>query len=138
MYLPKIMQVTHCKLQIFCILDHNIYLLFYKKTQSIITKILNISFICIGVFIQYIIIIVFICPQVLCVVLFRTSESGELYDWAILNDKLYWPVWARELGAILQLLPVLVVPLVAMVQTCRYLSNGPPDLFDVSISSTLT
>ncbi|KAF4527278.1 hypothetical protein B566_EDAN006999 [Ephemera danica] len=67
---------------------------------------------------------------ILSVVLFRTSESGELYDWSATSERLYWPVWARELGSILQLLPVLVVPLVAMVQTCRYLANGPPDLFD--------
>lgn len=35
------------------------------------------------------------------------------------------------MGSFMQLLPILAVPFVAIVQSCRYLSNGPPDLFEV-------
>jgi len=68
------------------------------------------------------------------VLLFFTSESSRLYDWNIAKQNHYWEVWARELGSCLQLMPILLVPLVAIVQTCRYLSKGPSDLFEVKFS----
>jgi len=39
-------------------------------------------------------------------------------------------MWARQIGSMLQLLPVLCVPLVAVIQSYRYLNNGPPDILD--------
>lgn len=33
----------------------------------------------------------------------------------------------------LQILPIILVPFVCIVQTCRYLSIGPPDILDVSV-----
>ncbi|CAB3366261.1 Hypothetical predicted protein [Cloeon dipterum] len=64
------------------------------------------------------------------VLLFFSSESVKLYDWNIAKQNHYWEVWARELGSCLQLLPILLVPLVAIVQTCRYLSKGPDDILE--------
>ncbi|KAG8233175.1 hypothetical protein J437_LFUL008938 [Ladona fulva] len=43
----------------------------------------------------------------------------------------YWPVWARKIGTFLQLIPLLMVPFTAIIQTVRYLSTGSPDLFEV-------
>lgn len=73
------------------------------------------------------------CLQGITVLLFFSSESSRLYDWNIAKQNHYWEVWARELGSCLQLMPILLVPLVAIVQTCRYLSKGPTDLFEVNI-----
>ena len=44
----------------------------------------------------------------------------------------YWPIWARQVGCMLQILPIILVPLGCIVQTWRYLSSGPPDILDVS------
>ena len=38
----------------------------------------------------------------------------------------------REIGSMLQLMPLLIVPFVGVIQTCRYFLHGPDDLFDVS------
>lgn len=45
----------------------------------------------------------------------------------------YWPLWARQMGSLLQLLPILCIPLVALIQSYRYLNNGPNDILDVSV-----
>lgn len=44
----------------------------------------------------------------------------------------YWPLWSRQIGSLLQLLPIFCIPLVALVQSYRYLNNGPNDILDVS------
>lgn len=44
----------------------------------------------------------------------------------------YWPSWARELGCLLQIVPLITIPFIALIQSCRYLTDGPPDIFDVS------
>jgi solute carrier family 6 (neurotransmitter transporter), invertebrate len=76
--------------------------------------------------------------QGITVLLFFSSESSRLYDWNIAKQNHYWEVWARELGSCLQLMPILLVPLVAIVQTCRYLSKGPSDLFEVGFGEIIT
>ena len=43
----------------------------------------------------------------------------------------YWPVWARQVGVLLQQTALLVVPVAAFVQTWRYMSKGPPDILEV-------
>ena len=75
------------------------------------------------------------CLQVVCITVFKKGGSRELYSWHINLGYDYWPLWAREVGALLQLLPMLTIPVVAVIQTCRYLSAGPPDIFDVSTST---
>merc|ERR1719350_2240224 len=42
----------------------------------------------------------------------------------------YLPSWVREIGSMLQLMPLLIVPFVGVIQTCRYFLHGPDDLFD--------
>ncbi|KAK3926921.1 Sodium- and chloride-dependent glycine transporter 2 [Frankliniella fusca] len=68
--------------------------------------------------------------MVVCITVFKKAGSRDLYSWHVSLGYDYWPLWAREVGAMLQLLPLITVPVVAVVQTCRYLSAGPPDIFD--------
>jgi hypothetical protein len=44
------------------------------------------------------------------------------------------PSWVREIGAMLQLLPLVLVPFVGIIQTCRYFLNGSDELYEVMIS----
>ncbi|XP_034944625.1 uncharacterized protein bdg [Chelonus insularis] len=67
--------------------------------------------------------------MVLSITLFRTSGFRELYNYRRTNRD-YWAIWAKQLGASIQLIPILIIPAVAIIQTCRYLNNGPPDIFD--------
>lgn len=45
----------------------------------------------------------------------------------------YWPSWSRQLGSLIQLIPLLIIPFIGIVQSCRYLSHGPADVFEVSL-----
>ncbi|XP_044591608.1 sodium-dependent transporter bedraggled [Cotesia glomerata] len=73
--------------------------------------------------------------MVLSITLFRSSNFRELYSYRR-NGKDYWAVWSRQLGAAMQLIPILIIPAVAIIQTCRYLNNGPPDIFDTEQTET--
>ena len=75
--------------------------------------------------------LLFIFFQVLSITVFKSSNFRELYAYGR-SYRDYWPVWARQLGAAIQLATILVIPGVAVIQTCRYLNSGPPDFFDVS------
>lgn len=68
--------------------------------------------------------------MVWCVTFFRNGNFRELFVWHHAPSLEYWPMWARQIGSMLQLLPVLCVPLVAVIQSYRYLNNGPPDILD--------
>lgn len=48
-----------------------------------------------------------------------------------------WTEAARHVGALLQLGPLLLVPLAALFQSYRYLFSGPPDILDVSSMANL-
>jgi hypothetical protein len=37
----------------------------------------------------------------------------------------------REIGSMMQLMPLLIVPFVGVIQSCRYFLKGPQDLFTV-------
>ncbi|XP_076220580.1 sodium-dependent transporter bedraggled isoform X2 [Nomia melanderi] len=67
--------------------------------------------------------------MVLSITVFKSAGFRELYSYRR-TTKDYWSVWARQLGAAIQLIPILTIPAVAIIQTCRYLNNGPPDIFD--------
>ncbi|KZC11012.1 Sodium- and chloride-dependent GABA transporter 1 [Dufourea novaeangliae] len=67
--------------------------------------------------------------MVLSITVFKNAGFRELYSYRR-TTKDYWSVWARQLGAAIQLIPILTIPAVAIIQTCRYLNNGPPDIFD--------
>lgn len=71
----------------------------------------------------------------LCVIEYKLSHAHEFYRWTQnLPFAAYWPLWARKIAAFLQIGIFQIVPIVAVVQSYRYLSKGPPDILDVSIS----
>ncbi|XP_050296620.1 sodium-dependent transporter bedraggled isoform X2 [Anthonomus grandis grandis] len=67
---------------------------------------------------------------VLCIGTFKNGNFREMFIWHHPTFTDYWPLWARQLGSILQLLPILCVPFVAVIQSYRYLNNGPSDILD--------
>ncbi|XP_043588286.1 sodium-dependent transporter bedraggled isoform X2 [Bombus pyrosoma] len=67
--------------------------------------------------------------MVLSITVFKNAGFRELYSYRR-TAREYWTVWAKQLGATIQLVPILTIPAVAIIQTCRYLNNGPPDIFD--------
>ncbi|XP_026667413.1 uncharacterized protein LOC108622610 isoform X2 [Ceratina calcarata] len=67
--------------------------------------------------------------MVLSITVFKNAGFRELYSYRRTTRE-YWTVWAKQLGAAIQLIPILTIPAVAVIQTCRYLNNGPPDIFD--------
>ncbi|XP_078049050.1 sodium-dependent transporter bedraggled [Augochlora pura] len=69
--------------------------------------------------------------MVLGITVFKNAGFRELYSYRR-TTKDYWSVWARQLGAAIQLIPILTIPAVAIIQTCRYLNSGPPDIFDTN------
>lgn len=67
---------------------------------------------------------------ILTVVSFRWCRFYEMFDWTTHSGYLYLPAWVREIGAMMQLLPLLLVPFVAVVQSCRYFLNGQGPLHE--------
>ncbi|KAG5330700.1 SC6A9 protein, partial [Acromyrmex charruanus] len=65
----------------------------------------------------------------LSIIVFKSGNFWELYSYRR-TSKDYWVVWARQLGTAIQLIPILIIPVVSAIQACRYLNNGPPDIFD--------
>lgn len=61
---------------------------------------------------------------ILAVVSFRWCRFSEMFDWTTHSGYLYLPSWVREIGAMMQLLPLLLVPFVGVIQSCRYFLNG--------------
>ncbi|XP_018331039.1 uncharacterized protein LOC108740985 [Agrilus planipennis] len=68
--------------------------------------------------------------MVWCIIFFKNGNFRELFIWHHVASLEYWPLWARQLGSMLQLLHVLCVPLVAVIQSYRYLNKGPDDILD--------
>merc|ERR1740128_150105 len=66
----------------------------------------------------------------LSITLFRTGNFCDMFTWRMSQGYIYWPLWARQSGAMLQLMPLLLVPAVALVQSVRFLTSGPSDLFE--------
>lgn len=56
-----------------------------------------------------------------------------MFNWRMSEGYAYWPLWARQAGSMLQLIPILIIPAVGLIQCIRYLSSGPSDLFDVRL-----
>ncbi|GJQ74572.1 hypothetical protein Trydic_g21433 [Trypoxylus dichotomus] len=68
--------------------------------------------------------------MVFCVAFFKNGNFRELFIWHHAPSLEYWPLWARQIGSMIQLLPVLCIPLVAVIQSYRYLNNGPSDILE--------
>lgn len=63
----------------------------------------------------------------LSVVSYKSSFSNQFYYW---RGKSYFTYWARKVAASLQIGFLLLIPVTAIVQIYRYLTNGPPDILD--------
>lgn len=70
--------------------------------------------------------------QVQTVSVFKSGNYRDFFKWGAPMIYDYWPSWSRSLGSVIQLGPLMAIPVIALFQTCRYLSKGPPDIFDVS------
>ncbi|XP_014488477.1 PREDICTED: uncharacterized protein LOC106751810 isoform X2 [Dinoponera quadriceps] len=66
---------------------------------------------------------------VLSITIFKSSGFRELYSSRRLH-KDYWALWAKQLGAAIQLIPIMTILAVGIIQTCRYLNREPADIFD--------
>ncbi|XP_063930579.1 sodium-dependent transporter bedraggled [Zophobas morio] len=66
----------------------------------------------------------------LCISTFKNGNFREIFIWHHAPVAEYWPLWARQIGSMLQLVPILLVPLVAVIQSYRYLNNGPSDILE--------
>ncbi|XP_025421681.1 sodium- and chloride-dependent betaine transporter isoform X2 [Sipha flava] len=62
---------------------------------------------------------------------FKNGGYRLLYNWkSSSSQSSSWSTSSREFGCMLQIIPLLIVPFAGIVQSCRYLATGPPDLFD--------
>lgn len=68
----------------------------------------------------------------LSILSYRMSSSYGFYHWNHAFGPSYWPMWARKAASLIQTGILLIVPLTAFIQIYRYLSQGPPDILDVS------
>ncbi|XP_042224187.1 uncharacterized protein LOC121868015 [Homarus americanus] len=71
-----------------------------------------------------------IVPVGLLVLSISSFKSGQYRDVFAWGSDSYWPVWACQLASALQLFPILLVPLVGLIQTCRFLAATDDDLFE--------
>ncbi|XP_056631200.1 sodium-dependent transporter bedraggled isoform X2 [Diorhabda sublineata] len=68
--------------------------------------------------------------MVLCIATFKNGSFRDMFIWHHGPVAGYWPLWARQVGSMIQLVPILCIPLVAVIQSYRYLNNGPSDILD--------
>ena len=62
---------------------------------------------------------------------FKTGNFRDIFTWDKDEGYRFWPIWARQSGTMIQLITLLLVPATGVVQSIRYLSTGPADLFEV-------
>ncbi|GAB6032273.1 hypothetical protein CHUAL_010913 [Chamberlinius hualienensis] len=58
---------------------------------------------------------------VLSITSFKLGNFGRMFSWGDQDGYEYWPSWSKQLGALVQLIPVLLIPIIALVQLLRYL-----------------
>ena len=68
----------------------------------------------------------------LSVVSFRTGGFDAIFTWEESSGYGYWGLWVRQLGSMIMMFPVLLVPIVGLIQAIRYVRSGEGDLYDVS------
>ena len=68
----------------------------------------------------------------MAVVTFKTGMVAEMFNWDITEGYIFLPSWVREIGSMMQVLPLLIVPFVGIIQSCRYFLHGPDNLLEVS------
>ncbi|CAH0399868.1 unnamed protein product [Chilo suppressalis] len=64
----------------------------------------------------------------ICVIDFRVGQQRQLYSWR--KQIGYWPVWARQVAVFMQQGALLLMPVVAFIQTWRYMNKGPNDILE--------
>ncbi|RXG59738.1 hypothetical protein Avbf_17965, partial [Armadillidium vulgare] len=64
---------------------------------------------------------------VLSISSFKTGNYREVFAW----ESRYWSTWTCQIASGLQLFPLLLVPLIGLIQTFRYLVNPKRDVFEV-------
>ncbi|CAH0384145.1 unnamed protein product [Bemisia tabaci] len=67
--------------------------------------------------------------MLLSTTIIKNGGYKVLYNWQIPGYD-YWPVWGRQAGCLIQLAPLVLVPIAGVIQTIRYLTTGPPDIFE--------
>ena len=55
-----------------------------------------------------------------------------MFVWHHAPSAEYWPLWARQVGSMIQILPLLMIPIIAIIQSYRFLNKGPTDILEVS------
>ncbi|KAG8315150.1 hypothetical protein J6590_076658 [Homalodisca vitripennis] len=68
--------------------------------------------------------------MVVSITIFKNGKFRELFCWSAPMFYDYWPTWARQFGCLLQVVLLLTIPFIGLIQSCRYLSDGPPDILD--------
>ena len=88
----------------------------------------------------------------MAVVTFKTGMVAEMFNWSLTEGYIYLPSWVREIGSmmqvcsrlginestnnkIMQVMPLLIIPFVGIIQSCRYFLHGPDNLLEVSQKS---
>ncbi|XKL62296.1 hypothetical protein PGB90_002129 [Kerria lacca] len=61
---------------------------------------------------------------------FKNGGYRMLYNWHSPKFYEYWPPWSRKFGCLLQIMPLFTIPLVGIIQSYLYLTDGPLDLFE--------
>ena len=67
---------------------------------------------------------------IMAVVTFKTGLVSEMFNWDITEGYIFLPSWVREIGSMMQVLPLLIVPFVGIIQSCRYFLHGPEDMLE--------
>ncbi|XP_055922699.1 sodium-dependent transporter bedraggled isoform X2 [Eupeodes corollae] len=63
----------------------------------------------------------------LAIIEYKVSLTSQFYHW---RGKSYFSFWTRKVGGLTQVSFLLIVPVTAIIQIYRYLTNGPPDILD--------
>lgn len=64
---------------------------------------------------------------VLSISSFKAGDYREVFAW---SSSGYWKDWVCQLASAMQLFPILLVSIVGLIQTCRYLFKTEYDLFE--------
>ena len=88
----------------------------------------------------------------------RKKFVAEMFNWSLAEGYIYLPSWVREIGSMMQVwvsvlyitalyctvlyctvlysmmqvMPLLIIPFVGIIQSCRYFLHGPDNLLEVS------
>ena len=93
------------------------------------------SFLAIPVSVQVLSVVPFLTTpplQVLSVVSFRTGGFEAIFTWEESSGYGYWGLWVRQLGSMVMMFPILLVPVTGLIQAIRFVRSGDGDLYDVS------